>query len=65
MHQKINSLDISRVYACIFRPVKSPMRTLYKLHGKVYHLELMKENDHRGTHAFTGLTFAPSVIMFS
>jgi len=25
----------------------------------------VKENDHRGTHAFTGLTFAPSVIIFS
>jgi len=30
MHQKINSPDISRVYACVFRPVKSSMRTLYK-----------------------------------
>jgi len=25
----------------------------------------MKENVHRGAHAFTGLRFAPSVIMFS
>jgi len=30
MHQEINSPDISKVYACVFRPVKSPMRTLYK-----------------------------------
>jgi len=30
MHQKINSPDISKGYACVFRPVKSPMRTLYK-----------------------------------
>jgi len=28
MHQEINSPDISKVYACVFRPVKSPMRTL-------------------------------------
>jgi len=34
MHQEINNLDISKVYACIFRPVKSPMRTLYA-HGEV------------------------------
>jgi len=30
MHQEINSPDTSKVYACVFRPVKSPMRTLYK-----------------------------------
>jgi len=30
MHQEINSPDISKVYACVFRPVKSPMCTLYK-----------------------------------
>jgi len=30
MHPEINSPDISKVYACVFRPVKSPMRTLYK-----------------------------------
>jgi len=30
MHQVINSPDISKVYACVFRPAKSPMRTLYK-----------------------------------
>jgi len=30
MHQEINSPDISKVYACVFRPVKSPMRTFYK-----------------------------------
>jgi len=30
MHQEINSPDNSNVYACVFRPVKSPMRTLYK-----------------------------------
>jgi len=30
MHQEINSPDISKVYACVLRPVKSPMRTLYK-----------------------------------
>jgi len=28
MHQEINSPDISKVTACVFRPVKSPMRTL-------------------------------------
>jgi len=31
MHQEINSLDINKVYACVFRPVKSPIRTLYEL----------------------------------
>ena len=30
MHQETNSPDISKVYACVFRPVKNPMRTLYK-----------------------------------
>jgi len=30
MHQEINSPDISKVYACVFRPVKSPMRMLYE-----------------------------------
>jgi len=30
MHQKINIPDISKVYECAFRPVKSPMHTLYK-----------------------------------
>jgi len=30
MQQAINSPDISEVYACVFRPVKSPRRTLYK-----------------------------------
>jgi len=32
MHQEINSSDISKVYrsTCVFRPVKSPMRALYK-----------------------------------
>jgi len=29
MHQDINSPDISKVYACVFRPVKSPMRMHY------------------------------------
>jgi len=30
MHQEINSPDISKACACLFRPVKSPLRTLYK-----------------------------------
>jgi len=30
MHQEINSPDISKVYASVFRSVKSPMRMLYK-----------------------------------
>jgi len=30
MNQEINSPDISNVYVFVFRPVKSPMRTLYK-----------------------------------
>jgi len=30
MQQESNSPDINKVYACVFRPVKSPMRTLYK-----------------------------------
>jgi len=30
MHQEINSPDISKVYACVFRSVKSPMRTLFE-----------------------------------
>jgi len=67
MHQEINSPDISKVYACVFRPLKIPMRILYKhisAHGKVYQFALMKENVHRGAHALTGLMFAPSVIMF-
>jgi len=44
MHQKINSPDISKVYACVFRPVKSPMRTVCKhiyftsAHGKFINL---------------------------
>jgi len=25
-----NSPEFSKVYACVYRPVKSPMRTLYK-----------------------------------
>jgi len=29
MHQEINSPDTRKVYACVFWPVKSPMRTLY------------------------------------
>jgi len=32
--------------------------------GKVYQFARMKENVHRGAHALTGLTFAPSEIMF-
>jgi len=30
MHPEISSPDISKVYSCVFRPLKSPMRTLYK-----------------------------------
>jgi len=30
MNQEINSPDISEDYACVFRPAKSLMRTLYK-----------------------------------
>jgi len=30
MHEEINSPDISKIYACVFRTVKIPMRTLYK-----------------------------------
>jgi len=30
MHQEMNSPDISKVYACVFRPVKSPMGMHYK-----------------------------------
>jgi len=37
MHQEIKSPEISKVYACVFRPVKSPMRTL----SKYISLELM------------------------
>jgi len=33
MHPGINSLEISKVYACVFRPVKSPMRTLRIFHS--------------------------------
>jgi len=29
-YQGVTSPDISKVYACIFRPVKRPMRTLHK-----------------------------------
>jgi len=28
--RRLTSLDIGNVYACVFRPVKSQMRTLYK-----------------------------------
>jgi len=31
MRQENNSPDISKVYACVFRPEKSPMRKFYKL----------------------------------
>jgi len=31
MNQEINSPDISKVYACVFRPVKSPMRIAHAL----------------------------------
>jgi len=71
MHQEINSPDIGKVYAYVFRPVKSQMCTLYKhislklMYGKVDQFALMNENVHRRTHALTGLMFAPSVIMFS
>jgi len=34
MHPEIHSPDISKVYACVFRPVKSPMRT------PCYHISL-------------------------
>jgi len=30
MHQEINSSDTSKVSACVCRPVKSLMHTLYK-----------------------------------
>jgi len=30
MHHEINSPDISKVYASVFRPVKSPVRAFYK-----------------------------------
>ena len=30
MHQEIKILDIREVYACVFRPVKSTMRMLFK-----------------------------------
>jgi len=30
MHPEIKSPDITKVYACVFRPVKSPMRKFYK-----------------------------------
>jgi len=30
MHQEINSPDMSKVYAWLFRPVKSPTHTRYK-----------------------------------
>jgi len=66
MHQEINSPDISKVYACVFRPVKNPMRTLYKHNSLklINQFTLMKENVHRGAHALTGFMFAPSAIMF-
>jgi len=67
MHQDINSQDISKVHSCVFGPVKTSMRTLYKHISikiiVVYQLALMKENVHRGGHALTGLMFAFSVIM--
>jgi len=30
MHQEIISRNISKVYACVFRPLKIPMGMLYK-----------------------------------
>jgi len=50
MHQEINSPDISKVYACVFWPVKIPMCMLFKQNS----LKLMekfinmRENIHRG-----------------
>jgi len=61
--RRLTSPDISKVYACVLPPVKSPMCTLYKhaslkLMAKVYQFALMKENVHRGAHTLTGLMFA-------
>jgi len=28
--RRLTTLDINKVYACVFRPAKIPMRTLYK-----------------------------------
>jgi len=53
MHPEINSPDISKVYACVFRTVRSPIRTLYK------HISLSRD-----AHALTGLMFALTVTMF-
>jgi len=42
--RRLTSLDITKVYACVFRPVKSTMRMLFKQ----INLALIKENVHRG-----------------
>jgi len=68
MHQEINSPDMSKVYACVFRPKKAQrarFTSIFQLVVKFCQFALMKENVHRGAHALTGLMFAPSVIMFS
>jgi len=69
MHQEINSPDTSKVYACVFRPVKSPVRTLYKhislqLMAKFINLRYERKRSSRRT-GLTGLMFAPSVLLFS
>jgi len=48
MHQEINSLDITKVYTCVFRPVKAQCARFTSIFhlalGKIYQFALMKEN---------------------
>jgi len=56
MHWKINRPDISKVYACVFQPIKSPMRTLYKhislkLMARIINLRYERKRSSRRTYS--------------
>jgi len=59
MNPEVSSLDISKAYACIFRPVKAQSVRIIS----IFHLSAWYSSS-RGAHALTGLMFAPSVITF-
>jgi len=66
--RRLTSLDISNVYACVFRPAKSLMRTLWKhisLKLLVMFINLRKKKMFIAAHYFGGLRFVPSVTVFS
>jgi len=62
--RRLTSPDIKTVCACVFRPVKSKMRTLFKQNSpklmvKFIQFALMKENVQRGAHALAALALFP------